>query len=151
MPVYEFRCDRGHSHDELHKWPAPQSVTCGACQGNAVRQVSMPQRTAGKWGDTGARFISAFGKEMTSTQADAEAKKRGLVHEADLPKHFIDDRLDKEWQDARQHDKTIATFQDLKKAHNGDASRAWAETFSVEEMKKSGTLKEDAANGTGNG
>jgi hypothetical protein len=111
----------------------------------------MPQRTAGKWGDTGARFISAFGKEMTSTQADAEAKKRGLVHEADLPKHFIDDRLDKEWQDARQHDKTIATFQDLKKAHNGDASRAWAEVFSVEEMKKSGTLKENDANGTVNG
>lgn len=147
MPLFEFRCDRGHSHDELHKWPPPQSVTCGACQGNAVRQVSMPQRTAGKWGDTGAKFISAFGKELTSSQAAAEAKKRGLVHEADLPKHFIDDRLDKEWQDARQHDATMERFKELKKTHDGDASRAWSETFSVDEMKKSGTLKEDAANG----
>jgi len=147
MPIYEFSCQNGHSQDELHKWPPPQVVGCKECKSNAFRQVSMPQKTAGKWGDTGARFISAFGKEMTSSQADAEAKKRGLVHEADLPKHFIDDRLDKEWQDARQHDKTMEKFKELKNAHNGDASRAWSETFSVDEMKKSGTLKEDAANG----
>ncbi|CAB5223767.1 Putative regulatory protein, FmdB, Zinc ribbon domain containing protein [uncultured Caudovirales phage] len=147
MPIYEFSCKNGHSHDILHKWPAPQVVVCQLCKSDAVRQVSMPQKTAGKWGDTSAKFISAFGKEMTSSQAAAEAKKRGLVHEADLPKHFIEDRLDKEWQDARQHDKTMEKFNELKKTHDGDASRAWSEVYSVDEMKKSGTLKEDAANG----
>lgn len=147
MPLFEFRCSRGHSHDELHKYPPPETVKCDKCRCKARKQVSMPQKTAGKWGDTGAKFISAFGKEMTSSQADAEARKRGLVHEADLPRHFIDDRLDKEWQDARQHDATMEKFKGLKKAHDGDASRAWSETFSVDEMKKSGTLKEDAANG----
>lgn len=147
MPIYEFRCSRGHSHDELHKYPPPETVKCDKCRCKARKQVSMPQKTAGKWGDTSAKFISAFGKEMTSSQAAAEAKKRGLVHEADLPKHFIEDRLDKEWQDARQHDATMEKFKELKKTHDGDASRAWSETFSVDEMKKSGTLKEDAANG----
>jgi len=147
MPLYEFRCKRGHGHDELHKWPPPDKVKCDKCRCNAHKQVSMPQKTAGKWGDTSAKYISAFGKELTSTQAAAEAKKRGLVHEADLPKHFIEDRLDKESQEAQAHNKTMEKFQELKKTHDGDASRAWSETFSVDEMKKSGTLKEDAANG----
>lgn len=106
----------------------------------------MPQKTAGKWGDTGAKFISAFGKEMTSSQADAEARKRGLVHEADLPRHFIEDRLEGERQDAADHNATMTKFKDLKAQH-GDASRAWTELYSVGEMKKAGTLKEDAANG----
>jgi hypothetical protein len=147
MPLYSYVCYQGHTHDELHKWPPPSEVKCGRCDSIALKEMPYPAKTAGRWGDTGAKFIPAFGKELTSSQAAAEAKKRGLVHEADLPKNFIEDRLDKEWQDARQHDKTMEKFKELKKAHDGDASRAWSEVYSVDEMKKSGTLKEDAANG----
>ena len=147
MPIYEYTCKRGHQHDELHKYPPPETVKCNQCRCNAKKQVSMPQKTAGRWGDTGGKYIPAFGKVLTPHQAAAEAKKRGLVHESDLPSGYIDSKLNKEWDDARAHDATMAKFKELKKTHNGDASRAWAETFSVDEMKKSGTLKEDVANG----
>jgi len=146
MPVYEYRCKRGHSHDLLHKYPPPERVKCNQCRCNAQKQVSMPQKTAGRWGDTGGKFIPALGGTYTPHQAAKIAKDRGLVHESDLPSGFIDSKLNSEWDDARAHDKTMAKFKDLKAQH-GDASRAWAETFSVDEMKKTGTLKEDAANG----
>jgi len=148
MPLYEYLCKRGHSHDELHKYPAPEKVKCNQCRCNATKQVCMPQKTAGRWGDSGGKYIPALGGTYTSQQAQKVAKERGLVHEADLPSGYIDSKLNSEWDEARAHDKTIAKFKDLKAQH-GDASRAWAETFSVDEMKKSGTLKEGAANGTG--
>jgi hypothetical protein len=146
MPMYEYTCKRGHSHDELHKYPPPEKVKCDKCRCNAHKQVPMPQKTAGRWGDTGGKYIPALGKTLTPYQAAQEAKKRGLVHESDLPSGYIDSKLNAEWDDARSHEKTMAKFQDLKTQH-GDASKAWAETFSVDEMKKSGTLKEDVANG----
>lgn len=146
MPVYEYSCQNGHSHDELHKYPPPEVVWCNQCKSNAFKQVSMPQKTAGRWGDTGGKYIPALGKVLTPHQAAAEAKRRGLVHESDLPSGYIDSKLNKEWDDARQHDATMAKFKELKTS-TGDASRAWAETFSVESMKQSGALKEDAANG----
>jgi len=146
MPLYEYTCKRGHYHDELHKWPPPEKVKCNQCRCSAYKQVPYPAKTAGRWGDTQSKFIPAFGRELTTMEAEKEAKKRGLVSEHDLPKGFIEDKLNQEWNDARQHDATMTKFKDLKAQH-GDASRAWSEVFSVDEMKKQGTLKEDAANG----
>lgn len=106
----------------------------------------MPQKTAGRWGDTAAKFIPALGGSYTTVQAEKVAREKGLVSEHDLPKGFIEDKMNKEWNEARQHDATMKKFKDLKTQH-GDASRAWAETFSVDEMTKNGTLQEGIANG----
>lgn len=142
MPMYPYMCKHGHEHDELHKYPPPDKVKCNQCRCNAKRQVCAPQRTAGRWGDSGAKYVPAFGKELTTQQAEKEARKRGLIHESDLPSGFIDSKINSEWNEARAHDKTMQKFKDLKAQH-GDASRAWAETFSVDEMKKSGALSDD--------
>lgn len=142
MPIYTYACKRGHIHDELLKYPPPETVKCDKCRCKAGRLVTMPAKTAGRWGDTTAKFIPAFGKEMTSSQAAIEAKKRGLIHEADLPPHFIDDRLAKQDAEAAEHNKTMELFKQNKAANGGDASIAWADTFSVENMTKSGTFKE---------
>lgn len=105
--------------------------------------MTMPAKTAGRWGDTSAKFIPALGGAYTPHQAAAVAKSRGLVHESDLPSGYIDSRLNAEWDDARAHEATMQKFKDLKKENNGDASIAWAETFSVDNMIQDGTLTED--------
>lgn len=76
-------------------------------------------------------------------EADAEAKRRGLVSEHDLPKNYIEDKLEAQDADAASHNKTIKDFVEKKKEFNGDASRAWTEVFSTDNMVKNGTL--DAA------
>lgn len=142
MPIYSYECKRGHTHDELMKYPPPETVKCDQCRCNAHKQVSMPAKTAGRWGDTAAKFIPALGGSYTTVQAEKLAASKGLVSEHDLPKGFIEDKMNKEWNEARQHDATMSKFKQLKAQH-GDASRAWSEVFSVDEMKKSGSLKED--------
>lgn len=146
MPLYEYTCKRGHKHDELLKYPPPEKVKCNQCRCNAYKVVSMPAKTAGRWGDTPAKFIPALGGAYTTQQAEKVARERGLVSEHDLPKGFIEDKMNKEWNEAREHEKTMTKFKDLKTQH-GDASRAWAEVYSVDEMTKQGTLQEGQANG----
>jgi hypothetical protein len=100
----------------------------------------MPAKTPGRWGDSASKYISAFGREMTSMEAASEAKKRGLVSEHDLPKNYIEDKLESQDADAASHNGIMKDFVEKKKEFNGDASRAWTEVFSTENMVKSGAL-----------
>ena len=146
MPIYSYKCSRGHTHDELYKWPPPESMKCGyvtstlsKCRCKSKRLVTMPAKTAGRWGDTSAKYIPAFGKELTTVQAEKEARRLGLVSEYDLPRHYIEDKLADQDADAALHLKTMSNFETVKK-ETGDASRAWAETFSTERMISDGNL-----------
>lgn len=146
MPLYDFHCEE---HDDWEALVSRDTLTipCPQCGADCKRLISAPAKTAGRWGDTGGKFIPALGGVYTPHQAAKVAKAKGLVHESDLPSGYIDSKLNKEWDDARQHDATMSKFKELKTQHGGDASRAWSEVFSVDNMKKQGTLKEDAANG----
>ena len=141
MPLRDFRCPQHGAFEDLVHYSVTD-MPCPKCSQMSKVLLSAPARTAGRWGDTGARYISAFGKELTPMQADAEARKRGLVHERDLPQHFIEDKLASEWKDARDHDKVMEKFTENKRLAGGDASQAWAETFSVDAMEKSGLISE---------
>lgn len=76
-------------------------------------------------------------------EAAKEAEKRGLVSEHDLPKNYIEDRLEAQDAEAAAHNATMKDFVEKKAEFNGDASRAWSEVFSQDNMVKNGTL--DAA------
>ncbi len=42
MPVYEYRCSRGHRYDRVEGFDAPAEQTCPHCGGSARRQFSAP-------------------------------------------------------------------------------------------------------------
>ena len=142
MPRYDFKCIQHGLFEDLVPW-TQDTLPCPQCSQPSTKQVCMPAKTPGRWGDSASKFIPAFGREMTYMEADIEAKKRGLVSEHDLPKNYIEDKLEAQDADAASHNATMKDFVEKKKEFNGDASRAWTEVFSTDNMVKNGTL--DAA------
>ena len=65
-------------------------------------------------------------------------KKKGLVRQEDLPQHFIEDTMEKEAKESQQHEANVKTFNSNLAKH--EPGMAIAETFSVPEMRKQGTL-----------
>ena len=71
-------------------------------------------------------------------QRDRIMKKKGLVRQEDLPSHFIEDTMEKEAKESQQHEANVKKFKSNLAKH--EPGRAIAETFSVPEMRKQGTL-----------
>jgi hypothetical protein len=67
------------------------------------------------------------------------------VPESSFGKHHVEDTLQKQASHQESQDKDIARYKANMKKHEGDKARAIAETFSVAEMKKNGTMAQDAA------
>ena len=42
MPVYEYRCTKGHTYDKTESFSAPVTHKCTRCGARARRQISMP-------------------------------------------------------------------------------------------------------------
>ena len=42
MPVYEYRCEKGHHFDKTEGYDAPREQPCPICGAKAVRQISLP-------------------------------------------------------------------------------------------------------------
>jgi putative FmdB family regulatory protein len=42
LPVYEYRCTKGHRYEKTEGFDAPSSQKCIRCGGQARRQISMP-------------------------------------------------------------------------------------------------------------
>ena len=42
MPVYEYRCTKGHTYEKTEGFSAPVSQKCAQCSARARRQISMP-------------------------------------------------------------------------------------------------------------
>jgi putative FmdB family regulatory protein len=139
MPLFDYKCAEHGKFEDWQHWSV-ENVPCPKCSQPATKQVSMPAKTPGRWGDSATKYISAFGREMTSMEAAKEAEKRGLVSEHDLPKNYIEDRLEAQDADAASHNATMKDFVEKKAEFNGDASRAWSEVFSTDNMVKAGTL-----------
>lgn len=139
MPIFDYKCEQHGRFEDWQHWSV-ESLPCPKCSQPSKKCVSMPAKTPGRWGDSASKYIPAFGREMTSMQAAAEAEKRGLVSEHDLPKNYIEDKLEAQDADAAEHNNLMKKFVDTKEACGGDASRAWTEVFSVDNMVKAGTL-----------
>ena len=42
MPVYEYRCSKGHTYEKTESFSAPSAQKCTRCSARAKRQISMP-------------------------------------------------------------------------------------------------------------
>ncbi len=42
MPVYEYRCTKGHTYEKTEGFSAPSTQKCTRCSARARRQISMP-------------------------------------------------------------------------------------------------------------
>ncbi len=42
MPVYEYRCTKGHTYEKTEGFSAPVTQKCMRCSARAKRQISMP-------------------------------------------------------------------------------------------------------------
>ena len=42
MPVYEYRCGRGHEYEKVEGFEAPAEHPCPHCGGSSRRQLSLP-------------------------------------------------------------------------------------------------------------
>ncbi|HEV8574065.1 MAG TPA: FmdB family zinc ribbon protein [Dehalococcoidia bacterium] len=42
MPVYEYRCSRGHHYEKTEGFDAPRRQPCPECGTTATRQISLP-------------------------------------------------------------------------------------------------------------
>ena len=153
MPLFDYFCGE-HVHEALFlpKENVPDSIDCPKCGKPAIKQLSMPANTPGRWGDqTGKYGVDGFydrglgARYQTSMQREAIMEKKGLVSTGDFDKHFVEDTLQRQSEYQDQQDKNLARYKANLKKFDGDKSRAIGETFTISEMKKQGTLAQDAA------
>ena len=136
----------------MPKEEVPHSIKCPQCGKPAIKQLSMPANTPGRWGDqTGKYGVDGFydrglgARYQTSMQREAIMEKKGLVSTGDFDKHFVEETLQRQSEHKNQQDKNLARYKANLKKFDGDKSRSIGETFTISEMKKQGTLAQDAA------
>lgn len=42
MPLYDYKCENGHTFELLQSWTSERVATCGECGTDAQRQISVP-------------------------------------------------------------------------------------------------------------
>ena len=42
MPIYEYRCSKGHEYERAEGFDAPPEQTCPTCGSRSRRQISLP-------------------------------------------------------------------------------------------------------------
>jgi putative FmdB family regulatory protein len=87
LPIYEYRCSKGHQYERAEGFDAPSEQTCPTCGGRSQRQISLPavifkgsgfystdNRKGSSWSDNGASSSSGSGDAVASGESKAEAK-----------------------------------------------------------------------------
>ena len=155
MPIHVYKCPDEHMSEELFRnvgLVTPQ-ITCRYCDQKADKQVSAPSHTPGRWGDqTGKYGVNGFFDKglgatyATSMEKDRIMESKGLASAGDFDKHQAEDHMEKQRANEAQHDKNMGKYKSRIKKH-GDKGRAIAETFSIKEMRKQGTLTDSGVRG----
>lgn len=148
MPLFDYFCGE-HVHEALFfpKEEVPNSIDCPQCGKLAVKQLSMPAVTPGRWGDqTGKYGVDGFfdrglgARYHTSMERDAIMDEKGLAPLSSFDKHFAEDAMEKTIAENNRQDENIRRYKANLKKFEGDKAKAVGETFSVSEMEKQGTL-----------
>jgi putative FmdB family regulatory protein len=42
LPIYEYRCSKGHQYERAEGFDAPSEHRCPSCSGRSRRQISLP-------------------------------------------------------------------------------------------------------------
>jgi hypothetical protein len=148
MPLFDYFCGN-HVHEALFlpKEEIPNQIQCPECGQLALKQLSMPASTPGRWGDqTGKYGVNGFfdrglgTRYHTSMERDAIMDAKGLAPLSSFDQHHVEDTMEKTITENKRQDSNIARYKANLKKFNGDKSMAVGETFSVSEMEKQGTL-----------
>jgi len=155
MPMFDYCCGR-HTTEELFfpKEEIPEEILCSECGDRAIKMLPLVAKTAGRWGDqTGKYGVDGFfdrglgARYHTSMEREAIMESKGLVDAGCVEdSHFHEDTMEKEAASNARHDANIKRYKASLSKHN-DKGRAMAETFSVSEMRKQGTLTDNHVRG----
>ena len=171
MPFYEFKCkdcdsefeELMGSYEEKEPWLKEHRCSCG---GQLQTMISKIARTVSLWGDqTGTYGVNGVYNRglgcMVYNDKDMEqkAKARGLVpyhqaYDASTFHEHLDTVAESDVKKFEQHNRNVVKYTDLLDKYGKDEQgkmRAQAETFTVESMKKAGTLVESNKTGVVNG
>ncbi len=81
MPIYEYKCERGHVFDEMQSFDSEPVSTCGDCGSSATRQLSVPMvlyKGSGfyttDYGRNGSASRSKSDSESGSSDSKSDAK-----------------------------------------------------------------------------
>ena len=84
MPIYEYRCSRGHQYERSEGFDAPAEQACPTCGSRSRRQISLPavifkgsgfystDNRKGSVSGNGGR--SSFSSDGGSKESDSESK-----------------------------------------------------------------------------
>jgi putative FmdB family regulatory protein len=91
LPVYEYRCSKGHTYEKTEGFNAPSTQKCATCGARARRQISMPAvifKGSGFY-STDNRGSGASGGRTSSSDSDSTpaASDNGHSHGPDGHSH----------------------------------------------------------------
>ena len=96
MPVYEYRCQKGHQYEKAERFGAPREQVCPRCGGPSRRQISLPAvifkgsgfystdnrrvgRPSESGGSDGAKTDTDHDHDQGTAAGDAEKPEAGAV------------------------------------------------------------------------
>lgn len=148
MPLFDYDCGE-HTHEVFFK--AGQKVSdfleCPHCQKTAVKKLSAPAYTPGRWGDqTGKYGVNGFfdrglgATYHTSMEREKLMEAKGLVSLSDFDDNYVEDKAQETIAHQTMQDANLKEYKENVQKFGGDKAKAIGETFSIEKMEKQGTL-----------
>lgn len=152
MPLFDYECGDRHRFEEFFKAGSeiPLTLPCTVCKQPAIKQLSSPAFTPGRWGDQTGKYgvNGCYDKGLgatyhTSMERERIMDARGLVDAGSFDKHFHEDKIERATTHVNEHRADVRTLNETLRETKGDAGQAIAETFSVKRMKEKGYLNDE--------
>lgn len=152
MPLFDYECGDRHLFEEFFKAGSeiPLTLPCTVCRQPAIKQLSSPAFTPGRWGDQMGKhgvngcYDKGLGATYhTSMERERIMDRKGLVDAGSFDKHFHEDKIERATNHINEHRADVRSFNETLRQTQGDKGQAIAETFSVKRMKEKGYLSDE--------
>ena len=83
MPVYEYRCSKGHEYEKTEGFSAPSEQKCMFCRAKAKRQISRPAvifKGSGFYSTDNKRSSAALDATPSPSTPSSESNGHGHSH-----------------------------------------------------------------------
>lgn len=142
MPIHEYTCECGAMAEDLFRVDeAPDTIPCPRCDGELLRQVSLPSKTPGRWGDqTGKHGVNGFydrglgARYHNHLQRDRIAKQRGLIPLDDLGADWWERNTEKQLAEKKRDEDLAKSLKDTATKYGGNMARAVAEVMPARDI-----------------